>query len=126
MLDVDDVAYMRECLDEVAPDTEESITYRQYKGIISGNQAMGNPDRPNYTDLDITAATRDLTLEEVASSGGAYVLGDIEIKIRQTALTNRPSYSDRIVYEQISYKPKSIGKSYLGAIICWKVRAGRE
>lgn len=126
MLDSDDLAYIRECMDDVSPDAEEGITYKQYDHTEEGDPVLGTPDTPVYNDLVITAAARELTIEEIQVSGGAYVLGDMEFKIRQTALSAKPAYGDRIIYDGDTYKPKSIKHSFLGGIIGWNVRAGKE
>lgn len=126
MLDTNDLAYIRKCFDDIAPDTEEPITYRRYLSTTPGDQILGTTDTPNYDDLSITATVRDLSLEEVQASAGVYVLGDVEIKIRQTALANQPAYADRIIYSGANYKPKRINGSYLGGVINWTVRAGKK
>lgn len=124
MLNQDDLGYMRECLDGIAPDVEEPVTYKRYDHTDPGDPVEGTPDTPVYVDSAITAAVRELTLEEIQVSGGAYVLGDMEFKIRQPALSAAPVYADRIVYAGATYKPKSIGHSFLGGVIGWKIRAG--
>lgn len=124
MLDSDDLAYMRECLDDVAADMEEAVTYKRYDHTEPGDPILGTPDTPIYVDSATTAVVRELTLEEIQVSGGAYVLGDMEFKIRQTALSVTPAYADRIVYDGATYKPKSIKHSFLGGVIGWTVRAG--
>lgn len=126
MLETDDLAYIQECLDDVAPDTEEAVTYKQYDYTEPGDPVLGTPDTPVYNDLAITATARELTIEEIQVSGGAYVLGDMEFKIRQTALTAAPAYADRIIYDGATYKPKNINHSFLGGVIGWGVRAGKQ
>lgn len=126
MLTSDDLSFVRECLDDVASDVEEAITYKRYVSTTPGDPVMGTADTPVYNDLAITASARELTLEEIQVSGGVYVLGDMEFKIRQTALSSQPAYADRIVYSGSAFKPKSITHSYLGGIIGWTVRAGKE
>ncbi len=126
MLSDADISYIRECMDDVAGDIEEPITYRQYTGTVEGDQVMGTAYSADYNDLSITASVRELSLEEVQASGGTYVLGDIQVKIRQTVLANQPAYADRIKYLGASFKPKSIGHAFLGGTINWVIRAGKE
>ena len=126
LLDSSDLTYIRECLDDVAADVEEAVTYRRYDHTNPGDPILGTPDTPVYVDSAITAAVREVTLEEVQVSGGAYVLGDMEFKFRQTALSSPPTYADRIVYSGAIYKPKSINHSFLGRAIDYTVKAGKE
>jgi len=126
MLGPDDLTYIRECFDEVAPDIEEPITYKRYTGMTAGDPVRGTADTPNYTDLAITASVRELTLEEIQVSGGAYVFGDTEFKIRQTVLAETPAYTDRVIYAGTTYKPKSISRSFLGGVVNWTIRAGKQ
>ena len=129
LLDSNDVDFIRECLDDIADDVERPIAYKRYTGISAvapADPVMGIPDTYVYSDSDTTATVRDLTLEEIQKSGGVYVLGDVEFKIRQTALAEPPSHSDRIVYAGYTFKPKSIGHSFLGGLIIWNIRAGKQ
>jgi len=126
MLDSDDLDYIRECFDDVAIDAEETITYKRYVSTTSGDPVMGTPDTLVYSDLAITASARELTLEEIQVSGGVYVLGDMQFAIRQTALSLPPAHADRIVYGGDSFKPKSINHSFLGGIVGWTIRAGKQ
>jgi len=118
--DIDDI---KAALAEMAPFTEEPITYRTYTGTTSGDPVAGTSDTPNYTDTSETAIVQELSVEEVAVSGGVYVLGDMEFSIRRTT---RPAYQDRIVYADATWKPKSIKSVFLGEVLWWEVRAGRE
>ncbi|MHB1418476.1 MAG: hypothetical protein ACYCX4_02650 [Bacillota bacterium] len=122
LLSSDDVDYMRTCLNDVAADVEEAITYKQFTSMTAGNPVMGTPDTPNYTSLNVTATARELSLEEIKVSGGVYVLGDMEFKIRSSVVA-APAYADRIVYSGSTYKPKSINHVYLGGLLSWTVRA---
>lgn len=126
MLTAADIDTIRADFDDIGPDIETGITYRRYTGITPGDTVLGTPDKATYTDLPINVSIRELTLEEISVSGGAYVLGDIECKIRQTVLENQPDYNDRIVYAGASFRPKSISPVSLGGVLYWKVRAGRE
>lgn len=126
LLDSADVDFIRECLDDVASDVEQDITYKRYISTKAGDPVFGTPDTPVYTDTEIAASVRDLTLEEIQVSGGVYVLGDMEFKIRQTALASPPAYADRIIYAGATFKPKSIGHSFLGGVVGWKIRAGKQ
>lgn len=126
MLTSDDLTYVRECLDDVATDVEEAVTYKRYDHTEPGDPILGTPDTPVYVDSAITAAARELTIEEVQVSGGAYVLGDMEFKIRQTVLLVIPAYADRVIYDGATYKPKSIKHTFLRGVIGWTVRAGIE
>ncbi|GEM_PF-2330196 len=126
MLDSDDLTYIQECLDDVSLDTEEEVTYKRYVSTTPGDPAMGTPDAPVYNDIAITASARELSLEEVKVSGGVYVLGDMQFKLRQTVLVTQPAYTDRIVYSDATYKPKSITHSFLGGVIGWTIRAGKQ
>lgn len=118
--DIDDI---KAAMVELAPFTEEPITYRTYTGITPGDSALGTPDTPNYTNTDETAGARELTLEEVTASGGAYVMGDMEFTTRRAT---EPKYEDRIVYDGVSYKPKEIKHTWLSEVLWWEVRARRE
>lgn len=118
--DVDDI---KAAMAELAPFTEEPIIYRTYTGTTPGDPVLGTPDTPNYTDTEETAGARDLTVEEVAVSGGVYVLGDMEFTCRRVA---EPKYDDRIVYNGSTWKPKDIDKTFLGEVLWWEVRAGKE
>lgn len=118
--DVDDI---KAAMVELAPFTEEAIIYRTYTGTTPGDPVHGTPDTPNYTDTEETSMVRELTVEEVQVSGGAYVLGDMEFIIRREV---QPEYEDRIVYGGLTWKPKSIDKTYLGEALWWEVKAGRE
>lgn len=118
--DVDDI---KGTLAELAPFTEEPITYRTFTEMIPGDPVLGTPDTPDYTDTAETAQVRELNLEEVHVSGGAYVLGDVEFTTRRET---KPEHEDRIVYNGSSYKPKSINKMFLGEVLWWEVKAGKE
>ncbi len=126
LLDSADVDYIRKCLEDIASDVEESLTYKQYTDTKAGNPVIGTPDTYSYTDRAITAGVHELTLEEVQKSGGAYLLGDMEFSIRQNALAFNPGYPDRIVYAGTTFKPRSINHGYLGELICWKIIAGKQ
>ncbi len=126
LLDSADVDYIRECLGDIASDVEEAITYKRYTGTVAGDPIAGTPDSYNYTNQATTAISRELTLKEVTVSGGAYVLGDMEFKFREAALSSAPDYPDRIVYGGATFKPKSIEHSYLGGLLGWKVIAGKQ
>ncbi len=125
LLDNNDIDFISACLDEIASDVDEPITFKRYIGKIAGDQVMGTSDQYQYNDLDILATVRELTLEEIQVSGGMYEYGDMEFKIRQKELTNKPEYADRIVYGSAAYKPKSIKHIHLGGIIGWTIRAGK-
>lgn len=118
-----DIDGIKAAMAELAPFTEEPIIYRTYIGMTPGDPALGTPDTPNYTDTEETAGARELTLEEVTVSGGAYVMGDMEFTTRRTT---EPKYEDRIVYAGTSYKPKEINHIWLGEVLFWEIRAGRE
>lgn len=118
--DIDDI---KAAMAELAPFTEEPVTYRTYTGITPGDPVLGTPDTPVYHDTSETAMARDLTVEEVAVSGGLYILGDMEFSIRRAT---KPTYQDRIVYGGATWKPKSIRSVFLGEVLWWEVRAGRE
>ena len=118
--DVDDI---KGTLAELAPFTEEPITYRTFTEMIPGDPVLGTPDTPGYADTAETAGVRELSLEEVQVSGGAYVLGDVEFTVRRQT---KPKYEDRIAYGGSSYKPKSIGKLFLGEVLWWEIKAGKE
>lgn len=118
--DIDDI---KAAMAELAPFTEEPITYRTFTGMTPGDLAAGVPDAPNFIDTVETAIVQELSIEEVAVSGGVYVLGDMEFSIRRVV---QPAYNDRIVYGGITWKPKSIRKVFLGEVLWWEVRAGRE
>lgn len=118
-----DVEDIKAALAEIAPFTEEPITYRKYDHTNPGDPVLGSPTVDVYIDTATTASVRELTLEEVQVSGGAYLLGDREFTIRMQA---NPDYRDRIVYAGTSYKPKSIGKMFLGEILWLEIRAGKE
>lgn len=118
--DIDDI---KAAMVELAPFTEEPITYRTYTGMTPGDPALGTPDTPNYTDSSITAIARELTVEEVQVSGGVYILGDMEFTIRTAT---EPKYGDRISYKGATWKPKEINHTWLGEVLFWEVRAGRE
>lgn len=126
LLNSADVDFIRECLDDVSGDVEQDITYRRYSSMTPGDPVFGTPDTPVYADAAITATARELTLEEIQVSGGVYVLGDMEFKIRQAALASAPAYADRIIYAGATFKPKSISRSFLGGIIGWTIRAGKQ
>jgi len=126
LLDSADVDFIRECLDDVSSDVEQDITYKRYSSVTPGDPVFGTPDTPDYVDAEITASLRELTLEEIQVSGGVYVLGDMEFKIRQAALASDPAYADRITYAGATFKPKSISHSFLGGVIGWKIRAGKQ
>jgi hypothetical protein len=126
LLDSNDVDFVKQCLADISGDVEQPITYRRYVNTTPGNQVMGTTDTPNYDDLSIDASVRDLTLEEVEKSGGAYVLGDVEFKIRHTKLPSKPAYADRLIYDESTFKPKSITHSYLGGVLSWTIRAGKK
>lgn len=115
--DIDDI---KAAMAELAPFTEEPITYRTYTGTTEGDPVLGTPDTPNYTDTPETAGTRDLSLEEVVVSGGVYVMGDMEFTCRRAV---KPAYEDRIVYDGFTWKPKDIDKLYLGEVLWWVVVA---
>lgn len=118
--DIDDI---KAAMAELAPFTEEPITYRTYTGTTPGDPVMGTPDTPNYDDTAETAIVQELSIEEVAVSGGVYVLGDVEFTVRRAT---KPAYEDRIIYDGKTWKPKSINKVFLGEVLWWEVRAGRE
>ncbi|ATW24163.1 hypothetical protein [Candidatus Formimonas warabiya] len=141
MITTDDMDFIRECLSDVAGDVEESIVYKKYLNTTPGDQVMGIPDTPNYESFDITARVRALTLEEIQVSGGAYIFGDVEFKIRKQdwmqwdlnltggydpeSSTIRPDYPDRIIYDGLTYKPKSYSHAWLGGVLWYKVKAGK-
>jgi len=113
-----DMQYIKDCLQEIAPDTEQPIIYRQYTGTVQGDEALGEEDQHNYSDLSTTAEVREITLEEISQSGGTLVLGDVEFVIR---LVQPPRYDDRIVWDGDTYRPKSIKKIWLKEALAWKV-----
>ena len=109
----------------MASDVEEAVTYKRYINTTPGDSVAGIPDTDNYETLDISASVRELTLKEIQVSGGVYVMGDMEFKIRQTKLTLAPAYADHLVYDGANYKPKNISHSFLAGIIGWTIRAGK-
>ncbi|MCG8401371.1 MAG: hypothetical protein MJA84_07210 [Firmicutes bacterium] len=123
LLSQKDVDEIKAAMAELAPFTEEAITYRTFTGMTPGDPVHGTPEIPNYTDTSETAMTRNLTAEEVQTSGGAYVMGDMEFTTRRTT---KPEFEDRIVYGGLTWKPKKIDKMYLGEVLWWEVKAGRE
>ncbi|HBX22669.1 MAG TPA: hypothetical protein DEF34_03375 [Desulfotomaculum sp.] len=118
--DVDDI---KAAMAELAPFTEEPITYRTFTGMTAGDSVHGTPETPNYTDTNETAMTRNLTAEEVQKSGGYYIIGDMEFTIRRET---EPQYEDRIVCGGLTWKPKKIDKTFLGEVLWWEVKARRE
>lgn len=118
--DIDDI---KAAMVELAPFTEEPITYRTFTSMTPGDPVLGTPDTPNYTDTAETAGVRELSLEEVTVSGGAYVMGDMEFTCRRAV---KPAYEDRIAYGGDTWKPKSIRHVYLGEVLWWEVKAGKE
>jgi len=118
--DVDDI---KAAMEELAPFTEEPITYRTYTGMTEGDPVHGIPAQPTYTDTAETAMTRNLSAEEVQKSGGYYILGDMEFTIRREV---KPEYEDRIIYGGLTWKPKKIDKTFLVEVLWWEVKAGRE
>lgn len=123
LLSQKDVNDIKAALAEIAPFTEEPITYRKYDHTEPGDPILGTSPVDVYVDTQTTAGVRELTLEEVQVSGGAYLLGDMEFTIR---IEVPPSYRDRLVYAGTTYKPKSIGKMFLGEVLWWEIRAGKE
>ena len=118
-----DIADIKAALVELAPVTEEPITYKRFDHMADGDPVMGTPSAPVYVDSATTAGIRELSVEEVAVSGGAYILGDIEFSVR---MEQPPSYQDRLVYNALTWKPKSINKVFLSEVLWWEIRAGKE
>lgn len=118
--DIDD---LKAAMAELAPFTEEPIVYKKYTGMTPGDPLVGTPATPIYTLADSTAMVRDLTVEEIAVSGGKYILGDMEFSIRTAT---QPAYDDRIVYNGLIWKPKKINPVYLGEALWWEIKAGKE
>jgi len=120
-----DVADIKSALEELAPYTEEPITYKQYSHTNTGDPVQGISAEPVYVeDPDTTSANVEaLSVEEIAVSGGRYVLGDMLFTVRRNT---EPSYQDRIVYDGATWKPKSIGKMFLREVLWWEIRAGKE
>ncbi|MBC9783545.1 hypothetical protein H1S01_03335 [Heliobacterium chlorum] len=124
MLTEKDVATMQADLADIGADIEEPITYKRFTGMTPGDAALGIAESPNYDDTAIQASCRELSMEEIQNSGGFYVFGDMEFKIRASVLT--PTYGDRIDYMGAIYRPKSVKRTYLGSTLSYTVRAGKE
>ncbi|MFZ3171964.1 MAG: hypothetical protein WA118_08295 [Carboxydocellales bacterium] len=120
-----DIAEIEAILEDLSDVTEEPITYKTYTGLTPGDQLAGTPATPTYTtDLTTTSAmARELTLEEVRKSGGAYELGDMEFIVRRLT---KPDYKDRIVYDGGEYRPKSRKRLFLKKVLWWELVAGKE
>lgn len=118
--DVDDI---KAALTELAPFTEEPIVYKRFTSIVEGDPVMGRPDQMVYDSLNITAMTRDLTVEEIAVSAGYYLVGDIEFSIRTDMV---PDTKDSIIFEGFTWKPKKINKVFLGEVLWWEITARKE
>ena len=120
-----DIADIKAALVELAPFTEEPIIYKQFDRIEQGDPVLGRPDTLIFTEDSTVASAmvKPLTVEEVLVSGGYYVMGDMEFSIRRTT---QPAYQDRIVYGGATWKPKGINPVYLGEVLWWEVRVGKE
>lgn len=115
---------LNKSLDKYWPILAEPITYRTYTSMSEGDPILGTPAEPQYTDdSTATAIARELTVEEVHVSGGVYVLGDMEFTVRDIT---EPKYDDRITYGGAAWKPKEINHTWLGEVIFYEIRAGRE
>lgn len=136
-----DIADIKGALAELAPYIEEPAIYRRYLGLTEGNPVLGIPAQPNYESVAIALQARELTLEDVMVSGGAYVMGDVEFTIRKDQAPGQlwdqnltgaigedsllPDHPDRIVWNSAAYRPKSIKHLWLGGVLWWEIRAGR-
>ncbi len=120
-----DIDLIKEALEELAPYTEEPIIYKQFDYIAQGDPVQGIPNETIYAvDTRVTSATaEDLSVEEIAVSGGLYVVGDMLFTLRRAA---EPSYQDRIVYDDFTWKPISISKVFLGEVLWWEIKARKE
>lgn len=122
LIDQTDIDDINADLADVAEFTEEPITYKQYTGITKGDQVEGTADTPDYVpDPTVpTAAVRDLTVEEIAVSGGRYEMGDLMIKVRRAL---KPDYKDRIECRGSEWEPKRISPPPLKGVLLWTVIA---
>jgi hypothetical protein len=122
MLTSDDFAFMQEALAEIAPATEQTIIYRHYDHTEPGDEALGIPPQDVYIDEETTAAVRELTVEEIQVSAGAFTIGDLEFTVRRESVDAR----DRIVYNGMTWKPVELRRMYLGGTLGWKLRCRKE
>lgn len=122
MLTSSDVDYIRQTLADIAPDVEQAITYRRYDHTEPGDPVLGIPPQDVYVDESVTAAVRELTVEEIQVSAGAFTFGDLEFVVRRETADAR----DRIVYQGQTWIPVELRRIYLGDILGWKMRCRRE
>lgn len=122
MLTSSDVDYIRQALVDIAPDVEQAITYRRYDHTEPGDPVLGIPPQDVYVDESVTAAVRELTVEEIQVSAGAFTFGDLEFVVRRETADAR----DRIVYQGQTWIPVELRRIYLGDILGWKMRCRRE
>jgi hypothetical protein len=118
-----DILDINNALAEIAPYTEEDITYQAYNSTTPGNPVAGTAATNNYNPEAISAGIRELTLEEIVVSGGAYETGDVEFSIRRAT---KPDYLDRIDYDGGRYRPKKITIPPLKGVCLWTVVARKE
>lgn len=122
MLNAADIAAIQRDLAALASDAEQAITYRTYTGTTGGDPVMGIPAQDAYTDEVATATVRELTVEEVQLSAGAYSIGDLEFGVRRNTATNR----DLIVYGGSTWRPLEIRRVMLGGqVLRWQLRCKR-
>lgn len=110
MLNELDLATMQADLAGLAGDAEQAITYRVYTSTTAGNATLGIPATDNYDDQATTATTRELTVEEIQLSNGAYQVGDREFGVRRATVSNR----DLIVYGGATWEIREIRPVALG------------
>ena len=122
MLDARDIAWMQEALAEASAAVEQPITYRRYSHTDPGDPALGIPPQDVYVDESATAAVRELTLQEVQVSAGAYQVGDTEFVVRRAAADAR----DRILYDGAEWVPVELRRMYLGTTLGFKIVARRR
>lgn len=119
MLTPEDLATIQVDLAGLAADAEQAITYRVYAGIAGGDPVLGIPGSVSYADQAATVTARELTVEEVLLSAGAYTIGDVEFGVRRASVDPR----DLIVYGGATWRPQEIRKTFLGGVtLVWRVR----
>lgn len=123
MLTPKDIATIQADMAGIAADVEVPIIYKVYLSTTPGNAALGIPAQDNYDEQESTATARELTTEEVATSGGVFTLGDMEFGVRRGAVDRR----DQIVYGGATWAVKEIRPARLaGVVVKWSLRCKKS
>jgi len=92
---------------------EEPITLRRFISTSAGDDTLGRPAVPAFTDYPTRATIEDLAAQEIVSSNGIYATGDLKVHVRIPTFgadsgtgdfQSAPRQSDRVRYRNREYR----------------------